>query len=151
MCSTKIKPLRNFTMLKNCVHVKLASCKATKKATMEDEETTSISTSDGWRSNLNYTSSCVMELKRQIWTNGTVPTMTIDILSASWWNTCKIQQTTIFVSWNVVLCSAEYFRYNPRFGIASLQYACHLSVGCMRKRLLDWHTMELYYLWFYVL
>ena len=49
MCCTKIKSLRNFTTLKNCAHVKLVSCKGTKKATMEDEETTStcIYTSDG--------------------------------------------------------------------------------------------------------
>ena len=51
-------------------------------------------------------------------TNGTVPTLTIDILSASRWNTCqKIQQRTIFFSWNVVLPSAEYFRYDPCFSL----------------------------------
>ena len=47
MCHTKIKSLRNFTMLKICAHVKLVSCKAMKKAMMEDEETTFISSSDG--------------------------------------------------------------------------------------------------------
>ena len=57
MCRTKIKSLRNFTMLKNCAHVKLASCKATKKATIEDEETTSIPVAMGDEA-IVITSSC---------------------------------------------------------------------------------------------
>ena len=47
MCCTKNKSLQEFTILKNFVHVKLLSNKAMKKAAMEDEETTSISSSDG--------------------------------------------------------------------------------------------------------
>ena len=47
MLITEVKSLRKFTMLINCARVKLSLCKATKKATMEDEETTSISSSDG--------------------------------------------------------------------------------------------------------
>ena len=41
-----MKSLQNFTKQKNYAHVKLILCKATKKATMEDKETTSISSSD---------------------------------------------------------------------------------------------------------
>ena len=70
---------------------------------------------------------------------GNMPTMTIDILPASRWNTCqKVERRTIFVHWNVVLSSAEYFQYNPHFLLrftsglqVSLQYPHHLSVGCM--------------------
>ena len=54
--------------------------------------------------------------------NRTVPTLTIDILSASRWMnyTCqKIVQRMIFVSWNIDLSSAKYFRYAPRFLLCS--------------------------------
>ena len=52
-------------------------------------------------------------------------------IPASQWNTCQeIEQRTILVSWNIVLSSAEQFRYAPRFGIASLQFPNHLFVGC---------------------
>ena len=51
---TKIKFLWNYTMLKNFVYVKLILCNVMKKATMEDVDTTSISSSNGWRSNRNY-------------------------------------------------------------------------------------------------
>ena len=100
------------------------------KATMEDRETTSISVSEWWRSNRNYFKlrqgiSCIYIKKYEIQPSNTnsiaketVPTLTIDILSTSRWNTCqKREQSAIFVSWNYisVLSAAEYFRDAPIF------------------------------------
>ena len=144
MCRTKIKS------------VKFVSYKATKKAAMENEETTSISSSDGWRSNCDRWYLDIKKYKTQAsntnWiANGTVPTSMINFLSASQCNTCQIiKQRTIFVSWNVVLCSAEYFRYNPRFFLRFVSglRACSVLVTTLfaacAKILLDWHTCTCY-------
>ena len=45
-------------MLKNCAHVKLVSCKATKKVTMEEEEKTLFTLAMGDKA-ITLTSSCV--------------------------------------------------------------------------------------------
>ena len=148
----KIESLRNFTMLKNCAHVKLVSCKATKNATIEGEETTSISTSDGWRSNRNYFQlryeiswykEIYMELKRQIRTElpmgpcqhwrSTFCLHHGGILAKNRANDdlCFLERCSLLywiLSLQPSLLTALHFR------IASLLYARHLSVGCMHAQ-----------------
>ena len=120
-----------FTKLynaKNCVHVKLILCKATKKATMEDKEATFISSSNGWQSNRNYfplrqgtswykeiLNSCKHQIRIEL-PMGPWEHWWLIFCLTSWLNTCqKIAQRMIFASWNVVLSSAEFFRYDPHF------------------------------------
>ena len=133
-------------MLKNCPHVKLVSCNSTKKATMEEKK--QVATGD---EAIAITSSSVREHldKKKYGTQasntnwiakGTMPTLTIDFLSASRWNTCQIiEQRRIFAfleSWSLlcwILSIQPSLLAALHFGIASLQYARHHSVGCMRK------------------
>ena len=110
---------------------------------MEDEETT-ISSSNGWWSNRNYfqlhqgrswykeiwNSSIKYELNCQWYHPNTDDRysvcITVEYLP-------KIEQRTIIVSWNVVLSSAEYFRYNPHFLLqfTSGLWACSILVTAL--------------------
>ena len=157
MCRTKIKSLRNFTMLQNCARVKLISSKATKKAAMEDEETSSISCSDGWRSNRKY-----FQLRRAWdWISYQRDGANIEdrpsvYITVEYLPKNRAKDDLCFLERCSLLCWILSIQPSLlaalRFGIASLQYARHLSVGCMRKQIpLDRHTCTCYNRTFHVL
>ena len=106
-------------LLRNCARVELIFLKATNKATMEDRETTSIAMGEKviacnyfqlCQGNLHIKKYGTQASKTNWIASDIAPTLTIDILPASQWNTCQeIEQRTMFVSWNVVLFFVEYF------------------------------------------
>ena len=139
-------------MQKNCAYGKLILCKAMKKAMMEDKEQLLFPVAMGDEV-IAITSSCIrghLDIKKYgtqaqntNWiANGTMPTLTIDILSASQWNICQNNTTKdnhCFLERCSLLCRilSIYTCIRPlllaalHFGIANLQYPRHLSVGCM--------------------
>ena len=86
---------------------------------MEDRETTSIAMDDKviacnyfqlCQGNLHIKKYGTQASKTNWIASDIAPTLTIDILPASQWNTRQeIEQRTMFVSWNVVLFFVEYF------------------------------------------
>ena len=136
-----MKSLRNFTKLKNCAHVELILCKATKKQL--------FSSRDGWRSNHNYfqlrpgtswykeirNSSIKYELNCQ-WNRANIDNwysvcITMEYLPknrAKVDDLCFLERCSllcwILSIWPLLLVALQ-------FGIASMQIHRHLSVGCM--------------------
>ena len=139
--------LRNFTMLKNCMYVPFILCKAMKKAMMEDEKTSSISSSNGWQRNCNYFHFCqatswyreIRNLSIKYKLNCQWHCVNID----DWYSVCitmeylpknRAKDDHRFLERCLLCCILSIWSslLAPlHFGIASLQYPYHLSVGCM--------------------
>ena len=117
-----------------------------KKATMEDKEMTFISSSNGWRTNRNY-----FQLCQGNFIKGNMHTSMKDELNCQWHRT-NIDRYPVCITveliltkklskgWSMFLGTLFFLLLDTfdtpsllaalHFGIASLQYPCHLSVGC---------------------